>query len=107
MLCLSGGQSERKADDLTEAGISVRLVAHHCGSGGTGRRAGLRIPWLKSRGGSNPSFRIHKSPMFMRVLEGSDCRVTWMSPMVVLDMSRVSIQPIAKNHFERNLTQSV
>jgi len=45
--------------------------------------------------------------MFMRVLEGSDCRVTWMSPMVVLDMSRVSIQPIAKNHFERNLTQSV
>src|SRR6267142_4137325 len=30
---------------------------HHCGSGGTGRRARLRILWPKGRGGSNPSFR--------------------------------------------------
>ncbi len=28
-----------------------------CGSGGTGRRARLRILWPKGRGGSNPSFR--------------------------------------------------
>jgi hypothetical protein len=28
-----------------------------CGSGGTGRRAGLRIPWPKGREGSNPFFR--------------------------------------------------
>src|SRR5579864_1088498 len=30
---------------------------NHCGSGGTGRRARLRILWPKGRGGSNPSFR--------------------------------------------------
>src|SRR6267142_4373519 len=30
---------------------------HQCGSGGTGRRARLRILWPKGRGGSNPSSR--------------------------------------------------
>ena len=34
---------------------------HHCGSGGTGRRARLRILWPKGRGGSNPSFRTKLS----------------------------------------------
>src|SRR5712664_2117314 len=34
---------------------------HHCGSGGTGRRARLRILWPKGRGGSNPSFRTNFS----------------------------------------------
>src|SRR5216683_6235877 len=34
---------------------------HHCGSGGTGRRARLRILWPKGRGGSNPSFRTNLS----------------------------------------------
>jgi hypothetical protein len=33
----------------------------HCGSGGTGRRARLRILWPKGRGGSNPSFRTNIS----------------------------------------------
>src|SRR6266403_2322340 len=32
-----------------------------CGSGGTGRRARLRILWPKGRGGSNPSFRTSLS----------------------------------------------
>src|SRR5438309_5365403 len=32
-----------------------------CGSGGTGRRARLRILWPKGRGGSNPSFRTKTS----------------------------------------------
>ena len=30
-----------------------------CGSGGIGRRAGLRILWPKGRGGSTPSFRTN------------------------------------------------
>src|SRR5881296_2753364 len=33
--------------------------SYHCGSGGTGRRARLRILWPKGRGGSNPSFRTN------------------------------------------------
>src|SRR5213594_2686053 len=32
-----------------------------CGSGGTGRRAGLRILWPQGRGGSTPSFRTSRS----------------------------------------------
>ncbi len=32
-----------------------------CGSGGTGRRARLRILWPKGRGGSTPSFRTMPS----------------------------------------------
>ena len=56
-------------------GADSRYIGEdHCGSGGTGRRARLRILWPKGRGGSNPSFRTNsfigvfsnrcKSPVF-------------------------------------------
>src|SRR5207245_9185574 len=37
-----------------------RRDATQCGSGGTGRRAGLRSLWGQPRGGSNPYFRTRK-----------------------------------------------
>lgn len=41
-----------------QAGPDSRYIGGTtCGSGGTGRRARLRILWPKGRGGSNPSFR--------------------------------------------------
>src|SRR5882757_9319815 len=46
---------------------------NHCGSGGTGRRARLRILWPKGRGGSNPSFRTKIS---------SESKLPWHSAEV-------------------------
>src|SRR5580704_19188094 len=43
--------------DVAGRGIFPVYWWNHCGSGGTGRRARLRILWPKGRGGSNPSFR--------------------------------------------------
>ena len=61
----------------------------HCGSGGTGRRARLRILWPKGRGGSNPSFRTNDSiershpNVLFQALIGLDSRLgpahnTWL-----------------------------
>jgi len=47
---------------------SVPAAMIYCGrrgSGGTGRRAGLRILWPKGRGGSTPSFRTKKSASWL------------------------------------------
>jgi hypothetical protein len=36
---------------------------HACGSGGIGRRAGLRILWPQGRGGSTPPFRTRRASL--------------------------------------------
>ena len=41
--------------------MPLMYTQEYRGSGGTGRRAGLRILWPKGRGGSTPSFRTKVS----------------------------------------------
>src|SRR5437773_7127860 len=57
-----GGKALEDLENRSGAAILKPVEwKHHCGSGGTGRRARLRILWPKGRGGSNPSFRTKTS----------------------------------------------
>jgi hypothetical protein len=59
----NNGPSLGAAGQNRGGAVTGKLVEwrDHCGSGGTGRRARLRILWPKGRGGSTPSFRTNNS----------------------------------------------
>ena len=55
---------------------------HVCGSGGIGRRAGLRILWPQGRGGSTPPFRTSARLCFLDAKKAATLTLLAASPIL-------------------------
>src|SRR5690348_5696487 len=58
---ISQSQTKQQVAVASRQVTAIESILLRCGSGGTGRRAGLRILWPRGRGGSTPPFRTHAS----------------------------------------------